>query len=361
MAVRRRALAALALTPLLAVLAQGQGTASAATAPTVSLGASNGPATVSGQTLLSTDSRLYVRGAHLSRAVDPASDHSDSISPVSSRSFQPYNIVISTDAPKIDVKFRGTSGHWRVWVDGVPQTMKTAPTNGAFYHATITFPTRATRNVRFEADLSRFISMSVAKADVVGTAKPAATRAIVLGDSYTEGSGATAKFTAFPSTLCRIEGWTDCWQSGSGGTGYLADGTIVDRVPYSGRLSNDVLKWRPDVVVVTGGRNDNGQASPVQVQAAATDLYRRIRAALPDARLIVTSPFPASKAEATSASLNAIGTAIHNAANSVGAQYVDVMGPGSYIIGTSGLVGSDGVHPTQAGHDRLGSVLAGKI
>jgi lysophospholipase L1-like esterase len=360
-AVRRRALAVLALTPLLAVLAQGQGTASAATAPTVTLGPSNGAATVSGQTLLSSDSRLYVRGAHLSRAVDPASDHSDSISPVSSTSFQPYNIVIATNAPKIDVKFRGTSGHWRVWVDGVPQTMKTAPTNGAFYHATITFPTRATRNVRFEADLSRFVSLSVAKGDVVGTAKPAATRAIVVGDSFTEGTGATAKFTAFPSTLCRIEGWTDCWQSGSGGTGYLAPGAVSGRTGYGGRLSNDVLKWHPDVVVVTGGRNDNYRYTPAQVQAAATDVFRRVRAQVPDARLVVTSPFPSSKAEATNASLIAIGNAIHAAADSVGAQYVDVMGPSSYIIGSTGLVASDGVHPNQAGHDRLGSVLASKI
>ena len=359
---RRRAAACLLLAPLLGLLlVQGAGTAAAATTPTVSLGPANGPATVTGQTLLSTDSRLYVRGAHLSRQVDPASDHSDSISPVSSRSFQSYNVVIATDAPRIDVKFRGTAGRYRVWVDGVTQPVRTAPTGGAFYHATISFPSRAMRNVRFEVDTSRFISMSVSKADRVATAVHSGTRAIVLGDSYTEGSGATAKFTAFPSRLCRLEGWGDCWASGSGGTGYLADGTIVDRVPFGGRLSNDVLRWHPDVVVVTGGRNDNGEASPAQVQAAATDLYRRIRAAVPGARLVVTSPFPASRAEATSPSLNAIGNALHNAANAVGAQYVDVMGPNSYIIGTTGLVGPDGVHPTQAGHDRLADVLASKI
>ena len=362
MAVRRRALPALVLAPVLALLlVQGSGAAAAGTAPAVQLGPANGAATVTGQTLLSTDPRLYVRGAHLSRQVDPTSDHSDTISPVSSRSFQAYNVVIATDAPVIDVRFRGTAGHYRVWVDGVPQSVLPAPSGGAYYHATITFPSRAMRNVRFEVDTSRFISMSVGKGDVVATARHSATRAIVLGDSYTEGSGATAKFTAFPSRLCRLEGWGDCWASGSGGTGYLAVGTIVGRVAYGDRLASDVLPWHPDVVVVTGGRNDNGKGTPAQVQAAATDLFAHIRAGLPGARLVVTSPFPASTAEATSPSLTAIGDAIRAAAEVAGAQYVDVMGPSSYIIGSTGLVGPDGVHPTQAGHDRLADVLAAQI
>jgi lysophospholipase L1-like esterase len=356
----------LAVVTSLAVAVTGVATgppAGAAESPVLVLGPSNGANPLAGgRTLNSADPRLYVRGAHLSRVVDPQSDHSDSITPVSAKSFQPYNVVIATDAPKLTVRFRGTAGHYRAWVNGVPQAMHTAPTNGAFYYLTYTFSTRALRNVRFEADTSRFISFTVGATDRIDTARPAAVHAIVVGDSYTEGTGATARFTAWPARFCARAGWTNCWQSGSGGTGYLNDGPdALNRSFYGERLTADVLRWHPDVVVFSGGRNDNHAFSPAQIGAAALEDFRRTRAALPHARLIVTSAFPANRTEATSASLNATSSAIRKAAAAVGAEYLDVMGPSSYVIGATGLLTRDGVHPNQAGHDKLADVLYGKL
>jgi lysophospholipase L1-like esterase len=139
-------------------------------------------------------------------------------------------------------------------------------------------------------------------------------------------------------------------------------------VPYRGRVRNDVLAWRPDVVVVTGGRNDSG-FSAVRERAEATALFRQIRAALPHVVLIVTSAFPASQAEARNARLLALSEAIRAGSVGLADHYLDVMGNHAYITGNgdagapsgSGnadvLTSADGVHPTQAGHDELARQL----
>ena len=349
---------------------------SAAMPPTLTLSAANAPTRIPAPVNLRETSPLLVtRGAHLSRRVDPLSAHSDSITPISSTAFQAYSVEIRTDAPTLEIGFRGVGGNYRVWVDGRPTSLvpTDAPRGGAFYRLTAHFPNRATRAVRFESDESRFTQFTVDRSADVTAAAPAGTRAVLLGDSFTEGSRAAARFTAFGQKLCALSGWDDCWASGSGGTGYLAIGAAFPgRVKYRDRVVNDVLAWRPDVVVVTGGRND-GPFSVAQVQAESRALFLQIRAALPTALVIATSTFPASSAEANNSKLLAFSKAIKAGSAGLADHYLDVMGTQAYITGSGNagsptgdgnadvLTSADGVHPTQAGHDELGRQLFARL
>jgi len=314
---------------------------------------------------------LVTRGAHLSRRVDRLSAHSDSITPISSTAFQAYSVEIRTDAPTLEIRFRGVGGRYRVWVDGHPTSLapRDAPPGGAFYRLSVQFPSRSLRAVRFESDESRFTQFTVARSDAGTAAAPAGTRAVILGDSFTEGARAAARFTAFGQTLCALSGWDDCWAAGSGGTGYLATGaSFPGRVKYRDRVVNDVLAWRPDVVVVTGGRND-GPFTVAQERAESRALFQQIRKALPTALFITTSTFPASQGEANNSKLLAFSDAIRKSSAGLADHYLDVMGPQAYITGNGDagsptgngnadvLTSADGVHPTQAGHDELGRQL----
>jgi lysophospholipase L1-like esterase len=340
--------------------------------PLLTLSAPNAPTTIASPVNFTETSTLLVtRGAHLSRRVDPLAAHSDSITPVSSTAFQAYSIEIRTDAAVLEIGFRAVGGHYRVWVDGHPTSLMptTAPGQGAFYRLKVTFPGRATRAVRFESDESRFTRFTVSRTDQVVAARRAGKRAVILGDSFAEGARANARFLAFGQTLCLLSGWDDCWVAGSGGTGYLANGaSYPHRVKYRGRVVNDVTRWKPDVVVVTGGRNDWGFA-PSQERAESLGLLRQIRAALPRALLITTSTFPSRRSEATSARLLAVSDAIRASSSGLADYYLDVMGSNAYITGNGNaaapsgdgnadvLTSGDQVHPTQAGHDELGRQL----
>jgi lysophospholipase L1-like esterase len=344
----------------------------AARPPQLTLSPANAATTIPSPVDLTESSRLLVtRGAHLSRRVDPLSAHSDSITPISSTAFQAYSIEISTDAPVLEIGFRAVGGRYRVWVDGHPTSLAptSAPRDGAFYRLKVRFPSRGTRAVRFESDESRFTRFTVSTTDGVVPARAAGQRAVVIGDSFAEGARADARFLAFGQTLCYLSGWTDCWVAGSGGTGYLATGaSFPNRVKYRDRIVNDLTKWRPDVVVVTGGRND-GRFPPAQEQAEALALFRQIRSALPTSLLIATSLFPSGRDEATSRTFVALSNAIRSSSSGLADYYLDVVGSHAYITGNgdagaptgSGnadvLTSGDRVHPTQAGHDELARQL----
>jgi hypothetical protein len=149
-------------------------------------------------------------------------------------------------------------------------------------------------------------------------------------------------------------GW-DVWPSGLGGTGYTQPGAFV---AFQARVQADVIANSPDVVVVAGGLNDDLAG----LGDAAALLYSTIRAGLPSARLIVLSPW-APRSIDVAAKTAALAAAAANA----GALYVDTTSwytgngdaAGPNGSGNSDIyVGPDQTHPTQGGHDYLGTRLA---
>jgi lysophospholipase L1-like esterase len=341
--------------------------------PTVALGAANGPPSVF--TGVAPNGPLVTTvGAVLAEtsALDPASYGSVSISPISGNSFQVWRAGMTTDAPVINFQVRGNTAQYRVWVDGHPLTLtpSTLPGGGAFYMISVTFSGRAIRRVDLEIDSGLLAGIFVDATDTVfAPVSHKGIRAVIIGDSYTEGTGADSRLTAWGQTFGQLCGWAETVVSGSGGTGYVypgpGTGNYVGRVKYRDRFANDVAAFSPDVIVFTGGRNDVGNATPTAVQAEATTLFALAQSTVPGVRCFVTSTFPASATEAADTSLTAVSNAIKAAAQAAGFPFLDLMGSNAYITGTghvgaptgSGnadhLTSSDGVHPSQLGHDML--------
>ncbi|MDB5184683.1 MAG: putative lipase/acylhydrolase, GDSL-like protein [Candidatus Saccharibacteria bacterium] len=341
--------------------------------PTLTLSAANAASTIPNPVSV-TEASPYVltRGAHTTRSVDTVGALSDSITPVSTNSFQTYSVELDTDAPQLEIRFHAVGTRYRVWVDGHPINMNAtaAPSDGGLYRLKLTFPSAQMHQIRYESDATRFNSFTVSSTDTMVVPTPPTTRAIIVGDSFAEGTGANGRFSTYGQTLCEMAGWDDCWVDGSGGTGYLNNGSAgyANRQTFRQRIVHDVLMYNPDIIVIAGGKND--MSYPVaQVQAEALALFTQIRQTLPNVKLIVTSPFPSSGTQAQSAAYLNFNTALQTAAAGLANNYLDVTGANAYITGTGNsskpngtgnadiYTGPDGVHPTPAGHDALGEAL----
>lgn len=174
------------------------------------------------------------------------------------------------------------------------------------------------------------------------------TVALFIGDSYTAGGGEVGAPYTFADLTCNEMGWV-CAKDAQGGSGFIADGRVNDPsfTPYIGRLARTAGNYRPEVVIVSGGRNDAGGGGERQ---AAERYFTALRDAYPDAKVVALSPFwndshpPGPVVD--------VREAIRGAATRHGAVWVDTTG---WL--TPRLMGKDGVHPTLAGHRRLADRL----
>lgn len=350
----------------------------AGTAPTVTLSGANAGTSITNAVHLYTVQQLGALtcvGAVLtsySGSFDGSATGPSSITPFNGTSFQVYRIGLLTDAPVVEFQYRGVSSAYRVWVDGQPVTLAgtALPGGGAFYRVVVTFSTRAIRRVEVETDTGHLVEICIGPTDTIFPSQPRkGIRGVVMGDSYVEGTGATNRFTTFAQTFGQLAGWSETIASGSGGTGYLNVGAQSGRVKFRDRFANDVAAFSPDVILFTGGRNDNGYATLSAIQTEATALFNLAKSSLPSAACYVTGCFPASATEAASTSLLAVNAVIQAAAAGAGFPFLDVMGANAYITGggrvgggtgngnADNLTSNDGVHPSQLGHDTLARVL----
>lgn len=182
------------------------------------------------------------------------------------------------------------------------------------------------------------------------TPTPAGTDvAVFLGDSYTQGFGASAPTTKWSTLVANDAGWTEVNQ-GQGGTGYVTTAGVAscgqELCPtYPDRVA-DVIAASPDIVVIAGGQNDRWAlgADPEFVHAAVNETFRLIREGLPNARLIAVGP---STAEPATAMLTELDGWVQAAAGRVDAEYVSLLDP---VVIRDEMVVADGVHVNDAGH-----------
>jgi lysophospholipase L1-like esterase len=170
-------------------------------------------------------------------------------------------------------------------------------------------------------------------------------RAIFFGDSITEGVGADSSFTSYVQGTAFRLGWGDTWASGASGTGYLS--SEPGRPNFVERFSTDVLPYHPKVLVLAGGLNDQGRFTPEQISAAAESMIVRCRCKT----VVLSSWWP--KPGPTSANVTELNRQLAVVAHQHGAAYVDVS---SWRYPTT-----DGIHPTQAGHEQIAAQLAPAI
>lgn len=181
--------------------------------------------------------------------------------------------------------------------------------------------------------------------------------AAFVGDSYSAGTGSSGFDNRFTTLVAAYEGWQGS-SFAYGGTGYLRAATQNARIgcgqdacPNYLDVVDRVIAANPNIVVVSGGRNDV-ELPEAQVEQAIDDFYARLRAGLPEAQIIVVSPVWAYSSPP--AQLGRIRTAVREAAARVGAMYLDI---GEPLVDDRTLLTNDRVHPNDAGHAELARLI----
>ena len=278
-----------------------------------------------------------------------------------------YYIEFVTDAPTFEILVKGNvdaSAH-RFLVDGeyASTTPVAYPDDGNLYLTRVDFQgSRKSRRIRIETPNMRFGGVRLAPGDAI-SAPPAEprVRAVVLGDSFTEGMAAVGySFDNYAAQLGYLAGWKDMYQSGVGATGYLA--APSPKLKFRDRLATDVFPFNPHVLVVAGGINDTG-SSKAELQAEATAVFDAVAKNLPNTIVFVIGPwspgFP--RTEQRDAIKAAVGTrANFYFIDNVAEQWQTGTGNVAHPKGDGNgdvYVSDDGAHPSAAGH----VYLAGKV
>jgi lysophospholipase L1-like esterase len=176
-----------------------------------------------------------------------------------------------------------------------------------------------------------------------GPVDPDAPVVAFYGDSYTLGTGASDPSKRWSTVICAERGWTEVNPSVNG-LGFVNNRGTLD-------LPQTVIDARPDIVFVTMGLNDNfsypSRADEIEVQID-TDL-RRLRAALPDARVVVVEPFWYT--DTRPESVEVIIGWVRGAADRIGADWVP--DASHWIEGRPEWMAADGLHPNDDGYAEM--------
>lgn len=287
---------------------------------------------------------------------------------------------IMCDGPKFAMEFQGATEQVWVHLDGRPAAL--TPYVQAQGFMTITFPDARPRLIELR---TRAAIRTVYTANPYRCWKPAPTlnpSVIVMGDSYvlptvTQPTGGATVYNGMGlyQSMPDMLGITDMWADGIGSTGYLREssGGAADR--YSDRLAT-LTALNPDMLVVHGGgaTDLNAGSTTAQIITAANALFTAARAALPRAKLVFVEGFAPPNGYSTfNPSYTTIRQGVQAALTSVGVYYLDVattippLNGTGYVGALAGTgnndlyIGSDGIHPTIAGHQYLRGFLAGKL
>jgi lysophospholipase L1-like esterase len=165
--------------------------------------------------------------------------------------------------------------------------------------------------------------------------------AVFLGDSYTEGIGASVPERRWSTLVAGELGWEEA-NRGVSGTGYH---TSAGDAEYQGRVGQ-VLEDEPQIVVVSGGQNDFGTyaVDPGGTVQAIAGLYEALREELPQAEIVAVGPSTPASVDQT---VLAIDAAVRDAAAEADATYVSLLEPD---VLTPDMVVADQTHVDDRGH-----------
>lgn len=195
-------------------------------------------------------------------------------------------------------------------------------------------------------------------------------RMIVHGDSMVGTViDTTAESARLHGNTCELIGnlcgQPDCWNSGVGGTGWIAN-TGGTRSRFNERVVLDVVTPAPDVIWEMGGKGDISASGMTQagMQALVETWLSQVTAALPNVVIFMTGPISSKTSENSGTNVVAVASAKQAAAAKYprNVRYLDNLGSPAWIAGTGKqgtttndgpadwAIGSDGVHPTAEGH-----------
>lgn len=201
------------------------------------------------------------------------------------------------------------------------------------------------------SQVQRYYDEHVANRPTPSTAPPKAV--VVIGDSYSQGTGSPDKALSWVGRLSQNQQW-NITNLAKGGTGYSTSVSAnakaacgEDYCPSYAEVIDKAKAASPSLVIVAGGRNDV-KVDPASEASAVVDFYKALRAALPDAKIAALNPLwdddPAPE------SLAAIARDVRSAVESVGGVYLDAAQP---LASRPELIAPDGIHPNPNGHAAL--------
>lgn len=178
----------------------------------------------------------------------------------------------------------------------------------------------------------------------------------VVSDSYTtgtkEGGLGPRSWTAEAwRTLSRAGIRVSADVAAEGRAGYVVRG---DHGSVFADLTDRVVHPDDEVVVFFGSRNDQGVDLDQYAEATRTTLAAARRMAPTAKLLVIGPPWPTADVPDTVTKLRDI---LYSQANAIGAGWVDPLAE-RWFVGQPELIGSDGVHPTDAGHAYLADKIA---
>lgn len=289
-----------------------------------------------------------------------------------------WGIEFMHDGSQVEFQSKHQAGsYYWIMVDGqwVTAAPVTGPTTsvGSGYRVLIDFGTRAVRRIRVAVSgPTRLGQVKFGPNDTIWAPNSApGPRTVVIGDSFVDGTGGTGgQPSNFVSMFGHYMGWNNVRCAGEGGTGYLATGGGGGKEKYRDRVTADVAAWGAEIVIVQGSVNDGNTAANL-IGAEADLLFASVKAAAPLARLVVLLPFAISGTQTAGNIANR--DAIKVSALAAGADLIvdpiaDAWFTGTGRVGTpSGTgnsdlyMGSDNVHPSQAGHEYIARRLTAAI
>jgi acyl-CoA thioesterase I len=159
-----------------------------------------------------------------------------------------------------------------------------------------------------------------ASSGVAVTMSPSGVRTVFLGDDYTAGVGASSA-KAHWTTLVAGQLGLEATVVASAGAGYATHG-------HDGKSYRDlvaaVVAAKPQLVVVSGGRNDTAIAAR-RLRAATQAVFAELHTQLPDAAIVAIAPWWGDSAHP--AKLTPVDAAVKAAVTSEGGRYLDIADP----------------------------------
>lgn len=305
-----------------------------------------------------------------------------------------WRAEFETDAGKVEIRIgTSTAERFRILVDG--RYISKTPTYGINYVAYVVLDFAGVRQPRVIAvegsDTNTFRGVSVGATANIWRPQRSPDRIVALctGDSYSEGQGATpsAGVLGFPQMLGRLLGWSDVRQVAVGGTGYYNTGPsgarskLYDQIDRWLTVNSDVRPDDVDVVTCLSGYNDYPAISgttytPTEIAAEALRCWRKMRALLPGALIIVGGPHSGNRGpDQRTLDIEAALAAAFSVWGDPFAAYIP-LSPSTvraWISGTgrvgattgSGnadvMITSDATHPSELGHQLYARRLTSEI
>jgi acyl-CoA thioesterase I len=189
-----------------------------------------------------------------------------------------------------------------------------------------------------------------ATAGRLGIELPAKPVLLILGDSYTAGSGAgredqgwayvVARSLGYPTNIDGADGTGFAWGGGArddGGREYEVRLREISRDP----------RFVPNLLILQGGQNDAQLNNPEELKTATAQTIEAARRFWPGIQVVVLGP---SAPQPLADELRGANTAVRAGAAAASAPFIDAYEAGWFTRTNSPGFNADGTHPNSAGH-----------